>query len=231
MGRWGGRGAGGGASHLNQSSHPHSHSIFSSTPAPPARKIHTNPEIEAANLNNVLSFNSPTKKKKKKKKKKKSSPKGAKKHAFFVSDDVSDYESDSSEEEPQKNPMAALLAGRMATSPTSKKQLLKETAKRNAERKAAREQLKDAPALADIWELVSEAGVSFYVNALTGEATEEDPFDSSPKKFEDLLICQPRLDMDVLSPPIATGHRAYEELRPEFHKVMDFLDGNSKTYE
>ncbi|GMH58327.1 hypothetical protein TrRE_jg4620, partial [Triparma retinervis] len=125
-----------------------------------ARKIHTNPEIEAANLNNVLSFNSPTKKKKKKKKKKKSSPKGAKKHAFFVSDDVSDYESDSSEEEPQKNPMAALLAGRMATSPTSKKQLLKETAKRNAERKAAREQLKDAPALADIWELVSEAGVS-----------------------------------------------------------------------
>ena len=87
--------------------------------------------------------------------------------------------------------MAALLATRMATSPTSKKQLLKETAKRNAERRA-REQ-KELPKLEDIWEQVEEAGVKFYVNKITGEATEEDPFDERPKKFEDLLICQPRL--------------------------------------
>ena len=117
----------------------------------------------------------------------------------------------------------------MGSSPTSKKQLLKETAKRNAERKA--HEAVAAPALSDLWDVVFEAGVKFYVNKSTGEATEENPFDETPKKFEDLLMCQPRLDMEALSPPIATGMVAYEELRGEFHKVMEFLDGTSKTYE
>jgi hypothetical protein len=195
---------------------------------PSARKIHTAPELDGdAHLGNVLSFNSPTRKKKRRKKKAK--PKGA--HFAFQDEEESESETDSEEEGEgkKKNPVTALLATRMATSPTSKKQLLKETAKRNAERKQ-REML-STPKLEDLWSLVTEAGCTFYVNSMTGEATEENPFDERGTKFEDLIICKPRVDVEEISPPIATGAIAYGDVREDFTKVMEFLDGKSKTWE
>mmetsp|Transcript_10651 Transcript_10651/g.21176 ORF Transcript_10651/g.21176 Transcript_10651/m.21176 type:complete len:243 (-) Transcript_10651:38-766(-) len=196
-----------------------------------ARKLVSAPDLEGhENLDNVLSFNSPTKKKKKMKKRGRGRGRDSRFGVKRVSAhfNASDSDSDSDASPSPTNPVGALLAARMATSPKSKSQMLKDNAAKNKAR-IAREKAK-SPSLDEAWVHVEQAGCKFYVNRFTGEATTEDPFCLSPKKFHELHTAQPRLP-----PPgdaIATGCTVYEgELREEFEKVMAFLEGTSKTYE
>lgn len=137
-------------------------------------------------------------------------------------------DSDSSSSPPACSPVMKLMAGRMATSPKSKAQMMKDNARKNLDRKS--KEKKQTLTLEEQWEKVNQAGCTFYVNRFTGEAQEDNPFDTSAKKFDELKIVEARIKEDV-SPPLATGYGCYEELRPEFERVMAFLDGRSKTYE
>ena len=111
---------------------------------------------------------------------------------------------------------------------------MKETAQKNAARKVKELELASAenPDPVDVWYIANQAGVTFYMNRLTGEATLENPFDDDARPFDDMQCCKPRLDPD-LSVPLATGFVVYEQTKIDtgFDKVMAFLDRDSKVYE
>ncbi|GMH48911.1 hypothetical protein TrVE_jg8756 [Triparma verrucosa] len=200
-----------------------------------ARKLNSAPDLEGHDdLDHILSFHSPSAKEKKKALKKKTKKKRGQYHnhrssgVHFNKNSISDDSDSDSEVSPtNRSPVMALMAGRMATSPKSKAQMMKDNATKNKERKS--KEKKATFTLEETWEKTHQAGCTFYVNRFTGEATQDDPFDVRPKKFDELKIVEQRIKDDV-SPPLATGYGVYEELKPEFDKVMAFLDGKAKTY-